>query len=189
MAAAIAAVAAAAVSAGNVRVIRILKGGGGSIRRCLFVFAIFVLAGVAGLETACDNPKPVAKLEVPAAAVRNDTLLLLSTNQQSVKVVRDHVLDDATLPGGTVGRYSNKGKSYQLFVIRTDSNADAAQLLLKLKKTLPDAEFIAHFGGYAGTHKAGALLTFTKLQFLLGVVGLPKEEADPIARQFALKIQ
>ena len=173
----------AAVNAGNFRVNKILKGSGGAIRRCFFVFAI-----AAGFETGCDSPKPIVKLEAPAAPVRNDTLLLLSTNQKAVQVVQNHALDDPTLPGGTVGQYSFNGKNYQLFVIRTDSNADAAQLLLKLKKTLPDAEFVAHFGGYSGTHKLGPLLTFTKLQFLLGVVGLSKDEADPIARQFASKI-
>lgn len=137
--------------------------------------------------TACDSPKPAP----PAAAktVRNDALLLPSTDQISSRVMQDHVLDEPKLPGGTVGQYQSKSRKYQLFVIRTEGNQDAALLLLTAKGLIENAEYIAHMGGYAGTYKGAPLYTFAKLQFLAGVVGLPKEEADTIARQFAAKIQ
>lgn len=137
---------------------------------------------------ACDSPKPIAKTEAPPAPVRNDTLLLPSTNQINTRVVPDHLLDEPKLPGGTLGDYESKGRKYQLFVIRADSNQAAALLLLDLKNTMNDARFIAHMGGYAGNHNGTPVYAFAKLQFLAGVAGLDDKDADNIARQLAGKL-
>ncbi len=147
----------------------------------------FLPALLALLLIACDSPKPVEK--TPVKEVRNDTLLLPATDQVSVRVVQDHVLGEAKLPGGTFAEYESKGKKYQLFVIRTDGNQDAALLLLTAKSLIENPEYIAHMGGYAGTYKGAPFYTFAKLQFLAGVAGLPKDEADTVARQFAAKIK
>lgn len=136
---------------------------------------------------SCDQPKPAAKTQ--PKPIRNDTLLLPADGQTAVRIEQEHVLGEPKLPGGTVAEYESKGKKYQLFLIRTESNQEAALLLLTAKALLGEAEYIAHMGGYSGTYKNAPLYTFAKLQFLAGVSGLPKEEADTVARQFASKIK
>jgi hypothetical protein len=43
-------------------------------------------------------------------------------------------------------------------------------------------------GGYFGTDTNGQVYTFAKSKYLAGVVGLPQDKADPIARQLAARL-
>jgi hypothetical protein len=92
------------------------------------------------------------------------------------------------LPGGTIADYENKGKKYQLFVIEEDSNQKAAFALMDLHGGLKNSEYISYMGGYFGDHDGTPVYGFAKLQYLAGVVGLPKNEADPIARELAARL-
>jgi len=132
---------------------------------------------------------PEKKAEAPAPPpVKDDTALLLPLNRVSAKVVPNHLLGKAALPGGTVGDYDDAGLKYQLFIIETDSAQDAAILLLDLKATLKDPAYIAYMGGYYGTDSTGSVYVFAKAKYLAGVVGLPEDRADPIARQLAARL-
>lgn len=148
--------------------------------RGLFFFAFLALAG-------CSSA-PEKKAEAPAPPVKDDTALLLPLNRSGARVVPDHLLGKDALPGGTIGDYDADGSKYQLFIIETDSAQDAAILLLDLKATLKDPAYIAWMGGYFGTDANGPVYEFAKAKYLAGVVGLPEDKADPIARQLAARL-
>ena len=136
----------------------------------------------AAAEIGCSTPP----------AVKDDTALLLPLNRTAARVIPDHLLGKTALPGGTIGDYEEHGRKYQLFIIETESAQDAAILLLDLKVSLTDPAYLANMGGYfgtdAGTPAGTPIYVFAKLKYLAGVVGLPKNLADPIARQLAARL-
>ncbi len=109
-------------------------------------------------------------------------------NQVSAQVVDDHLLGKPFLPGGNLADYNDKGKQYQLFLVRTASPEEAMGLLFELKKSMTESKFVAHMGGYFGTDGAKTIYTFQKGPYLAGVVGLPEVEADLLGRQFAARL-
>ena len=64
----------------------------------------------------------------------------------------------------------------------------AALLLFDFKSHLRDAKFLPHMGGYFGLDGAAPVYLFQKGAFLAGFVGLPEKQADPLARQFAARL-
>jgi hypothetical protein len=144
--------------------------------------ALLVAFSVIGCSSA-----PEARSPLPPA-VKDNTALLLPANRTAARVVPDHLLGKAALPGGSIGEYAADGKKYQLFIIETASAQDAAILLLDFKLTLTDAAYIAYMGGYFGTDAGTPVYVFAKAKYLAGVVGLPKDTADPIARELAARL-
>jgi hypothetical protein len=53
---------------------------------------------------------------------------------------------------------------------------------------LADAKFLPSFGGYFGMDGETPWFVFVKGRYLAGVVGLPQEEADLVARELAARI-
>jgi hypothetical protein len=144
------------------------------------------------LLSACGAPAPQKKVEqhtVAAPPPKDNTDKLLPLNRVSARVVPEHVLGNSALPGGTVGEYEAKGQKYQLFIVETDSPQSAAFLLLDVKGTLKDPEYMAYFGGYFGTDANGGVFVFAKGKYLAGVAGLPQAKADPIARELAVRLK
>jgi hypothetical protein len=146
------------------------------------------LMAIGCILIGCSSP-PEKKAEAPPPPpVKDDTALLLPLNRTGAKVVPNHLLGKDALPGGTVGDYDANGLKYQLFVIETDTAQDAAILLLDLKAALKDPAYIAYMGGYFGTDASGPIYVFAKAKYLAGVVGLAEDQADPIARQLAVRL-
>lgn len=137
----------------------------------------------------CAPETPAVKTEAPVAPVKDDTMLLPALHRVSAAVVPNHILGKAFLPGGTLGNYESKGTQYQLFIVRAENNQKAAFLLVDMRKALANPEYIAYMGGYFGSDAGAPVYTFAKLQYLAGVVGLPKDQADPIARTLASRLQ
>jgi hypothetical protein len=107
------------------------------------------------------------------------------TGQLAIKEVPNHIFNNPAFPPGVLADY----KGYQLFLIRTASNQKAAFLLLDYKKTLRAPRYLANMGGFFGVDSTDRPhYVFAKGPFLAGVIGLPQEQADPIARQFAGRI-
>jgi hypothetical protein len=156
------------------------------MRPAFFLFALTLAAGT----IACSSPpSPAAKTEEAPPTVKDDTALLPLTGRKSAQVIPNHLLGINALPGGTLGDYEAHGKKYQVFIIEADSNQKAAFLDTDLRDALKDPEYIAYMGGYFGEHNGTPIYGFAKLQYLAGVVGLPKDEADPIARQLAARLR
>jgi hypothetical protein len=107
------------------------------------------------------------------------------TGRTAIKEVPGHLFNNPLLPGGILADY----KGYQLFLIRTASNQKAAFLLLDYKKSLQTPKYLANMGGFFGMDRSNQPhYVFAKGPFLAGIVGLPQDQADPIARQFAGRI-
>jgi len=115
---------------------------------------------------------------------------MLPINSRSgTHVVQDHILDIPKLPGGTIGDYKAGGKDFQLFIVDCADNQAAAFALLDAKAALQTPEYISYMGGYFGIDGKRPLYVFSKLHYLAGVAGLPKDEADPIARVLASRLK
>jgi len=135
---------------------------------------------------AADKAPPA---EAPPAPAKDLTSILPADGRVATRVVPNHILDQAKMPGGTLGDYESKGKKYQLFVIDADTNQQAAFLLLDLKGALQSPEYISYMGGYFGSDGKQPVYAFAKLHYLAGVVGLSKDDADPIARVLAVRLR
>jgi hypothetical protein len=72
--------------------------------------------------------------------------------------------------------------------VRGKSPQDAALLMFEFKSHLRDPKYLPHMGGYFGMDGAEPVYLFQKADFLAGFVGLPEKEADPLARQFAARL-
>ena len=138
--------------------------------------------------TGCgSSPEPVAT-PAKAAPVVDHTAAFPKAGLLSARLVPDHILDIAKMPGGSLGDYAVKVKKYQLFIIDAGTNQKAAFLLLDMKATLHSPEYIAYMGGYAGSDGQRDIYVFAKKQYLAGVVGLDKAAADAIAIELASRL-
>ncbi len=158
------------------------------MRSILLLFAIALAFNVTGCGSSSPPPATAKKEEAPPP-VKDDTCLLPLEGRVSAKVVPDHLLDIPALPGGTLGDYKVGKKKYQLFIIEAESNQKAAFMDTDLRDALKNPEYIAYMGGYFGERNGTPIYGFAKLQYLAGVVGLSKDEADPIARQLAQRLR
>jgi hypothetical protein len=152
------------------------------------VKSILLIAAVvlAGCGASSEQAKTEAKSEpAPAPHVADHTAVLPQKGLTASRVVPDHILDVKKLPGGSLGEYTVKGKSYQIFIVDAETNQKAAFVLLDVKATLQNPEYIAYMGGYAGSDGNREIYAFAKKQYVAGVVGLPKAQADPIAIELA----
>ncbi len=115
----------------------------------------------------------------------DESALFPLTGLAGSKVVA-HLLGKSFLPGGTIADYE---KGYRLFAIREASAQKASFTLLDFKKDLTTPKYLAHMGGFFGMDRDKPLYVFAKGPVIAGVVGLPYERADIVARQFAAKIR
>ena len=159
--------------------------------RKTILLAAFSLIGFAACSSA---PEPVATKAPPATApapphVPDHTSLFPDAGKVSASVVPDHILDMKAMPGGSLAEYDVKGKKYQMFIIDTDSGQKAAFMMLDMRDELQKSpEYIAYMGGYFGMYGDKPFYCFAKLHYLAGIVGLPKANADPLARDLAAQL-
>jgi hypothetical protein len=138
-----------------------------------------------GFAKRADAHPPV---ETPA--VLHDLSSLLPTKGlKHSGIVMDHIGGLRKLPGGTLGDYETGGKKYQVFLIDAGGNQAAAFLLLDAKADLTNPEYLASFGGYFGASADRPVFVFAKGRYLAGIVGLPKDQADPIARTLGARLR
>jgi hypothetical protein len=150
------------------------------------ILAIVLLSACAATKEA-----PPLTVEKKAAAVvkpPDESRRFPSTNQVKIEIVDNHLLGKDFLPGGNLADYEREGKKYQQFLITAGSPDQATFLMMDFKGQLRDAKFIGHFGGYFGLDGETPVLMFPRNNFLAGIVGLPQEEADLVARDFAARL-
>ncbi len=143
-----------------------------------------LLAGCGGAPAPEAAKKEAAPAPVSAPVV-DHSAVLPQKGLVGSRIVPDHILDIAKLPGGVLGEYEVKGKKYQIFIVDAATNQKSAFLLFDLKATLQSPEYLAYMGGYAGSDGKREIYAFAKKQYLAGVVGLKKADADPIAIELA----
>ncbi|HKD08047.1 MAG TPA: hypothetical protein VKB79_19255 [Bryobacteraceae bacterium] len=139
-----------------------------------------------GFKTRPANPTPPTQT---AGAIHDLSRMLPSKGLKHSGIVMDQVFGISKLPGGTVGDYESGGKKYRIFIIDARANQDAAFMLLDAKSALKNPEYLASFGGYFGQNGTEPVFVFAKQRYLAGIGGLPKDQADPLARTLASKLQ
>jgi hypothetical protein len=132
----------------------------------------FAVASVAMLLAACgsspDAPKTAQqKKSVEPPKSPDESRYLPKANQVSTDVIVDHLLGKGFMPGGTVGRYTNGRREYEMFVRKLGSPLDAAVLLPEWQKALKDSKLVPAFGAYFG-EDGGRVFVFTKVPGPLG---------------------
>ena len=145
-----------------------------------------------GLAGCSSEPEPAAKKAIPSPEperVADHTSLFPDKNKVSAVVVPHHILDMKKLPGGSLADYEVKGQKYQMFIVEADTNQNAAFMMLDMKAEMkPGPEYLAHIGGYFGMYGDKPLYCFAKRQYVAGVIGLPKDKADPLAIDLAAQL-
>ncbi|MFN7933691.1 MAG: hypothetical protein U0R19_10205 [Bryobacteraceae bacterium] len=149
---------------------------------------IFVV-GCLGLCVSCGpEEKAAAPKAAPAPVVKpaDESRRFPKAELTETRVVDDHAMGKAYLPGGTVASY-RKGQ-YEMFLVKMADAQSAAIALLDWKKELADAKLIPAFGGYFGKDGGRPVFVFTKGAWVAGVAGLSEKEADARARLLASQI-
>ena len=152
--------------------------------------ALLLISGLVGCGSAPEpaaTPAPV-KAAVAPEPPKDHTSLFPDAGKIDTSMVADHVLDIKALPGGSWAEYNVKGKKYEEFIIDTDSTQTAAFMLLDVKAQLANPQYIPWMGGYFGTLGDKQVFCYSKLHYVAGVVGLPEDKADPLARTLAAQL-
>ncbi len=100
-------------------------------------------------------------------------------------VVEKQLLGKPFMPGGTLAQYKKGRTDFDMFIAKMASPTEAALVLPDWKKALPDAKYIASFGGYYGHDAGRPIFVFTKGVWIAGVAGLSEKDADVEARKLA----
>ena len=156
-------------------------------RRFVGILAMVLALSCGG---AVEEPPAAAKKKEPAPAAKppDESRRFPSANQVKLEIVDDHLLGKDFLPGGNLADYERDGKKYQQFLISSESPDQATFLMMDFKNELRDAKFLGHFGGYFGFDGDTPVLLFPRNNYLAGIAGLPQEEADLVARDFAARL-
>jgi len=151
-----------------------------------------VLAACALTLVSCaSKPTPPAK---QAEAVKiapkpaDESRRFPQANLVSSEVVDSALLGKPFMPGGTLARYKKGKTSYEMFVARAASATDAAGKLSDWRKALTNPEFVPSFGGFFGQDAGRPLFVFSKGEWIAGVVGLSRSEADTASRLLASRL-
>ncbi len=154
---------------------------------------LFLIPALLGLMACSSEPEPAAapvpKAAAQPARVLDYTSLFPAAGKVSATVVPDHLLGMKALPGGSLADYDVKGRKYQMFIIDTDTTQNAAFLMMDTKDQMAKGpEYLPHMGGYFGMYGDKPLYCFSKLHYVAGVLGLPKDLADPLAIKLAAQL-
>ena len=139
-----------------------------------------------GLWGCGAEPPPVVveKVERPPAP-RDESHRFPEEGLVETSVTEDHVLGRDFLPAGNVAEYDHDGKTYSLFLITYETAEKAGLAAFDIKGHFSDPKFVPHFGGFTGTEGGEPWFIFPKKRAVAGIVGLPLDEADQLARIFA----
>ena len=149
------------------------------------------IAPVCAVLAACGSaPAPPAPRPAPAAQPKpvDETRRFPLADRVGIELIEGKLLGKDFLPGGNLAEYRRKGKTYQQFLVHAKSPEAAALLLFDFNTHLPDSKYLAHMGGYFGMDGEKPVYIFQKGVFLAGFIGLPEKDADPLARQFAARL-
>ncbi len=152
------------------------------------LLALGLLLGALACDAPSEAPAPEAKAAAAKPKPPDESRRFSTENRVSMELVDDNLLGKDYLPGGNLATYEADGKTYQLFLAVLPNAEESSFALLDAQESLRDAEFVASFGGYYGLDGDTPWFVFGKGKHFAGVVGLPQEEADLVARDFAARI-
>ena len=148
--------------------------------------ALACLLVACGSEPKAPAPAPSTKAEAPKPP--DESRYLPQDGLVDSKVVDDHLLGKAFMPGGTLGHYKKGKTEYEIFVRRLASPLDAAVILPDWNKALAGSKLVPAFGGYFGDDGGRPVFVFAKGPWIAGIAGLHAKQADLEARTLATKL-
>jgi hypothetical protein len=156
--------------------------------RILFLVACTLIL-VSCSSTPEERPKQ-AETARPVTAPRpgDESHRFPQANLISSEIVGSNLLGKPFMPGGTIARYRKGKVEYQMFVARAVSASAAAVILSQWRSAISNPQFVASFGGYFGADAAVQVFVFTKGEWIAGVIGLDREQADAVARPLAARL-
>lgn len=157
------------------------------MRRRDFSAAVAVF-GLIACGGAPEATPPQAEQRAAKPKPPDESRRFAKDGRVSMELVEDELMDKDYLPGGNLASYEKGGQEWRQFLIVTGSPDDAALLAFEIKGKLAAAKFVPHFGGHFGMDGETPWFIFPKDKYVAGIVGLPEEEADRIAREFAARI-
>jgi hypothetical protein len=139
---------------------------------------------------SCSTPQTTPSVKPAAAKPKPPDLsrYFPQKNQTGVEITEGDLMGSPVLPGGNVASYQAGAKTWRLFLVQAKSPEAAAILLLDYKSTLKDPKYVPAFGAYFGTSGETPVFVLQKGVYLAGIAGLSEKEADPIAREFAARL-
>lgn len=143
------------------------------------------------MGAGCSNPAPQVKSVAPAEVTEpppDQSQHFQQTGLVKMERIPDHLLGKKFMPGGNLATYKRGKVEYQQFLGKMSDADHAAFLLLDWNKELKGSKYLAHMGGYAGMDGDRPVYVFTKGAWIAGIAGLPQEQADIVARQFAARL-
>jgi hypothetical protein len=149
------------------------------------------VAAIALGSWGCSSPAPDIKKATPldaAEAPLDQSQHFPQTGLVKMDRIPDHLLDKKFMPGGNLATYKRGKLEYQQFLGKMPDADHAAFLLLDWNKQLKGSKYLAHMGGYFGLDGTQPVYVFTKGAWIAGIAGLPEEQADAIAREFAARL-
>jgi hypothetical protein len=147
-----------------------------------------VLIALAGCGEPAKHADAPAKKAAPRPKPSDESRRFPSANQVKIELVEDNILGKDFLPGGNLAEYRRRGKTYQQFLVRAETPDKAALLLFDFKNALANAQFVPHMGAYSGMDGDKPVYVLQKGVWLGGYVGLTEREAEPLAREFAARL-
>jgi hypothetical protein len=156
--------------------------------RMLFPVACTVIL-VSCSSTSEQRPKQAETAQpVTAARPSDESRRLPQANLISSEFVDSQLLGKVFMPGSTIARYRKGKAECQMFVARAANASAAAVILSQWRSTISNPQFVASFGGYFGADGPAQVFVFTKGEWIAGVVGLDREQADAVARLLAARL-
>jgi hypothetical protein len=142
------------------------------------------------VSCASKPPEPAKQTETRKTPPKptDETRRFPQANLVSTEVVDSALLGKPFMPGGTLAHYKKGKTAYEMFVARTTSATDAAIKLTDWRKALAGPEFVPSFGGFFGQDAGRPLFVFAKGEWIAGVAGLSRSEADAASRLLASRL-
>ncbi len=168
---------------------RLRHGRPGSATLPVLVFLLF--AGTMGCGTTAEKTTdrtPPAPVKLTHPEQEDLSRYMPRENRVRAALTETNLFGNEALPRATLADYKKGPKSYQQFLFKTQSTGMAAVYLGHTKDAMTDAKFVAGFGGYFGQIDSKPVFVFVKNEYVTGLVGLSREDADAEGRLIAVRI-
>jgi hypothetical protein len=156
------------------------------IRGSLMAAASLLLISCGSEPKPAAVPQPVRQAEVSKPP--DESRRFPQPDLVETKVVNDHLLGKAFMPGGTLAHYKKGKLDYEMFLAKLATPTDAAILLPDWRKALADVKPVPSFGGLFGSDGGRPVFVFTKGAWMLGIAGLNEQDADQQGRVLAGRV-
>ncbi|MCU0226894.1 MAG: hypothetical protein MUF01_04580 [Bryobacterales bacterium] len=155
------------------------------------LLAALLLAGMLacgpGGETARQDVAPVtAKPKHPQQ--QDLSRFMPREHRLQAALSEGNLFNKETLPQATLAEYRKGSKTYQQFLFKAQNTGMAAVYLGHVKDAMTEAKFVAGFGGYFGQVDGKPVFVFVKNEYVTGLVGLSRDDADAEGRLVAVRI-